>query len=638
MHLSFEPGLTLVLGANGLGKTTLVTMLYRMLAGPFEISGLADGTDLGSATLRMTRLQGRRRRVFAERVGDGGENAIARLVFSVGGEQVVVERSLRDLTLRTFEIGGVSTPLQEDSFQEEITRLAGVSTFVDWILLLRYIVFYFESRRSLVWDPTAQRQLLRILFLEAQEAGDWTNLESDILRTDSRMRGLRAVVTSEAQALGDEEDLVASEPETKEELGTLAQLQEQDSASLDEISSALADIEANHEMARLHFLTLEQDRESLYRELERAQLLAISTRLPRESESARYILAQLLADSECLVCGEFVPDAAKEMHERISGDECIICGSIRRTAPGVPVELAMERIGRREADLRRLDRELEAARTTAGEAEEERRQAVGEIRRLRTVIAERDARVNRLVEQLPAEEGALRGRREELATLRSRVEMLERQLGDMRASFAEIVADANADIAQRAEHVQDVFERYARRFLFEDCHLSWLPSPARLGQTGKRFDFPAFGLELGGSDFSGTVRRSGPGDVSESQREFIDMSFRMALAEVAAQGGVTTLVMDAPESSLDAVFVERAASVLGAFGRREANNRLVVTSNLIAGELIPELLKQAAEKGDRAERVVDLLHVAAPTAAIVEFREDYESARNDVLARAEAVD
>ena len=46
------------------------------------------------------------------------------------------------------------------------------------------------------------------------------------------------------------------------------------------------------------------------------------------------------------------------------------------------------------------------------------------------------------------------------------------------------------------------------------------------------------------------------------------MSFRMALAEVAGVGGVTTLVMDAPESSLDAVFVERAAGVLGAFGRR----------------------------------------------------------------------
>ena len=94
--------------------------------------------------------------------------------------------------------------------------------------------------------------------------------------------------------------------------------------------------------------------------------------------------------------------------------------------------------------------------------------------------------------------------------------------------------------------------------------------------------------------------------------------------------------MDAPESSLDAVFVERAASVLGAFGRTETGNRLVVTSNLIAGELIPELLRKAAEQGDRANRVVDLLAVATPTAAVAEFREEYEHARNTLLERAEA--
>ena len=33
LHIRFAPGLTLVLGANGLGKTTLVTMLYRLLVG-----------------------------------------------------------------------------------------------------------------------------------------------------------------------------------------------------------------------------------------------------------------------------------------------------------------------------------------------------------------------------------------------------------------------------------------------------------------------------------------------------------------------------------------------------------------------------------------------------------------------------
>ena len=93
------------------------------------------------------------------------------------------------------------------------------------------------------------------------------------------------------------------------------------------------------------------------------------------------------------------------------------------------------------------------------------------------------------------------------------------------------------------------------------------------------------------------MRRTGPNDVSESQREFIDVSFRMALASVAATRHVTTLVMDAPESSLDAVFVDRAARVLGTFSRPKEGNCLVVTSNIIKGGLIAALLKE----GEREE-------------------------------------
>ena len=33
LHTEFPPGIKLILGANGLGKSTLVNILYRMLTG-----------------------------------------------------------------------------------------------------------------------------------------------------------------------------------------------------------------------------------------------------------------------------------------------------------------------------------------------------------------------------------------------------------------------------------------------------------------------------------------------------------------------------------------------------------------------------------------------------------------------------
>ena len=639
LHVRFEPGLTLVLGANGLGKTTLVTMLYRLLTGPYDIPVLLREADLGTASLRVTSLSGTRRRTFARRVADNAARATARLVFNAGGEKVSVERNLRNLALRSFSVGSAPPSDVEQEYQKEMVRLANVSTFGDWILLLRYIVFYFEDRRSLVWDPSAQRQLLRIFFLQPSQAQNWTDQEREILETDTRVRNMRAVATGEERSLTHDQSLATNEPAIREELRNLERSQRTTSESLDYVSSQLSDIEARHERARLRFLTLEQRRESQYRELERAQLLAISARLPQYSDSARYILAQLLTDADCLVCGSSVPGVVKSMESRIAANECIICRSdLTSHRNQIPVDLVDERIRRRGLELQTTDTELEAAREALDESERERNRTVNEIQMLQTRITEGSARGEFLLKQLPPEESQLHERQRELGSLRARIETLQRDLEEKRMSFTNIIAGANATVENKASEVQKSFGDYAHEFLLEDCRLLWSPRPARLGQTGKRFDFPAFELELGGSDFSGTVRRSGPDDVSESQREFIDISFRMALAKVATRQQVVSLVMDAPESSLDTVFVDRAARVLGSFGRREAGNRLVVTSNLVAGDLIPALLREAADEGDRTERVIDLLAVAAPTAALRILRNEYYAARDQLLEQADALE
>ena len=636
LHVSFKPGLTLVLGANGLGKTTLVMLLYRLLVGPSDISVLMGGAELGTARLQEVTLSNARRRTFAQRVSDGAANANAQLGFEVGGERVIVERNLRNMGLRSFKVGNESLGNDESRYKSEVCRLANVSAFSDWILLLRYIVFYFEDRRSLVWDRSAQRQLLRILFLEPDQASDWTAREREILEDDSEVRNLHVVASSEEQHLVADEVIFASGPAIREELQELEEQQRKAYGALDEINSRVADVEAQHESARLRFLTLEQERESRYRELEHARLRVVSARMPGQTDSARYIMGRLLAEAECLVCGSNVPSVMRSMESRIREHACVICGSDLN--PGnyqdavAPDEGEIAGLG---DALQKIDAELGSARETLDDSEIDRNDTVVEIQRLRTAISERTARLQTLLRRLPPEEGALHERRREFSSLRGRIEVLQRELSEKRRSFAEIVTKANATIERQSMDVQDSFAEYAHQFLFEECRLVWSPQPARLGQTGRRFEFPSFELELGGSDFSSTVRRGGPEDVSESQREFIDISFRIALAQVAAEHGATSLVMDAPESSLDAVFVNRAASVLGAFARREPANRLIATSNLVSGDLIPALLREGAADGDHAGRVVNLLAIAAPTAAVRDLREEYDEILKSFLEQAQ---
>ena len=638
LHIRFAPGLTLVLGANGLGKTTLVTMLYRLLTGPYEIPALLRDADLGTARLQTSPLRRSLQLSFASRVAGNASDAWARLEFQVGDKEVLVERNLRDLTLRSFTVGESDPSTDENLYQKEMARLSNVSTFGDWILLLRYIVFYFEDRRSLVWDPSAQRQLLRILFLEPNQAQTWTVREREILEAETQIRNTRAVVTSARRRLTADQSLSLGEPDVRDELDRLEEMQFRDNESFSNVNSLFPDIETRHEKARLHFLQLEQNRESAYRELEEAQLLAVNARLPTHSDSVRYILSQLFADATCLACGNRDPKLAESIRTRVQASECVVCGSgIVVDDDELPIDFTSERISLLADNLSSVDNELEDARIELEESEYERKQIGTKMQALQADISERKSRIESLLRRLPPEESEIREQREELSALLASVEVLQQDLEEKRESFEEIIVAANSAVAAQASEVKRHFEDYADDFLLEACKLVWSPRPSRLGQAGRRFDFPAFDLELGGSDFSATLRRGGPEDVSESQREFIDISFRMALAKVAAQDQVTSLIMDAPESSLDMVFVDRAASVLGRFGRREEGNRLIVTSNLIAGDLIPKLLTRASDDGDRAERVVDLLTVAAPTAALRTLRDEYFDARDELLSLAGAL-
>jgi len=60
LRLELNPGLTLILGANGLGKTTLITILFRLLTGPYDLRS-SGGDSLGTTALNAIEL-GRERK------------------------------------------------------------------------------------------------------------------------------------------------------------------------------------------------------------------------------------------------------------------------------------------------------------------------------------------------------------------------------------------------------------------------------------------------------------------------------------------------------------------------------------------------------------------------------------------------
>jgi hypothetical protein len=91
---SFGKGVHAIVGINGLGKTTLLTMLYRGLLGPYDQNKSDDAGLLGSQH-ELTKW--RTKSFFRERVSDGASDASVELDVSFGGDLLTVRRALSDL-------------------------------------------------------------------------------------------------------------------------------------------------------------------------------------------------------------------------------------------------------------------------------------------------------------------------------------------------------------------------------------------------------------------------------------------------------------------------------------------------------------------------------------------------------------
>ena len=447
------------------------------------------------------------------------------------------------------------------------------------------------------------------------------------------MRNLQAALSREEAALALAEGAFDDVDAVRAELAVLEELQRIDEPRLSALNDTLATTEAEQQRARLRALQAEAAHESAYRDLERRQLIAIESAFPTAGETARYLLSRLFSDSQCLACGNPAPEAAAELHARVLDGSCVVCGTTLEQPTGTK-SIVSRAINKSIATLAAAEEQL-AAETVERQAADAALEALlMDIQEITATIASRRARIAMLLRQLPPDEAEVHAQRAELASLGARVAMQKVELAEQRAAFADYVKAVNRDIAARKDAIKSEFDRFAEGFLLEECDLLWSPQKARVGESGEQIEFAAFELDMTGASFSSPVRRSGPEQVSESQREFIDLAFRMTLMEVAAEDLGGTLVIDAPESSLDAVFVSRAATVLSRFGDPETTNRLIITSNLIEGDLVPELLRLARIRSASDRRVIDLLKVAAPTAATSRLKTEYRRVRSSLFRRA----
>lgn len=647
---TFCPGVNVIVGINGLGKTTLLNILLRALTGPFDVPG---DDALGDKKRRLVAAD---RHWFRKRVPDDAVAARVTVWFYLGQHYIELTRSLANLDLVELSIDQqpvrLTRPAElEVAYREYVMRGSGLSSFDDFLFLLRYVVFYLEDRRNLVWDTGAQGEILSILFGDQRaDRREYVSLYNNILSKDSEYRNMRAVVRkqqrqAQAQAAGVESGQVDMIIKSLEE-------RRKDLVSATETKNA-ADKERDslREQIENRRLEIHDRRTDLARELNSFY----ESFFPDASDSARYLLAHFEAGTGCLVCASKDPKAVEEVNSKLYLNICPVCASpIEHSKTSVHDPYAGENIEQARADLAKAEQELDAMLPSLKQAEQTYADAVAQMVHLTAEVVSLEQQLDAFVRASPDAENRRTELQKRLVSFEAALNELEVELMGLAKKFQVLAEAIDDEIRIISAPIEEAFSRYISGFLAEQCSIAYTARQGAIGQLAiaEPVPFPHFvpALTSGVHRDAAKVREFGQ-SVSESQKEFIDLAFRMALLEVAAPNAPSMLILETPEASLDSVFVPRAGDLLRRFAARGSDaggTRLIASSNVnrelmipalfgaypdqeFYGQVIDEPISDVPEMvpmDQRAKHVLDLLTVAAPTRALNRFRAAYEHERD----------
>lgn len=643
-------GVSVIAGVNGLGKTTLLNILFRMLAGPRDWT-VGESRQLGN--LKRELKDARDSSYFRDRVSDGAATAKACVEIRFGRARIVVTRRLRDLSIADLQVNGKAMLPTEEAFEIAVLEASGVASAFDWHLILRLLVFYLEDRRPLVWDKTAQDEVLRALFYPTESATAAAELANRIQSLDSEFRNRRGFLNKQEDRLDEAEAAAAGD-------ATIRHLFASKQTEVAALKERSVDLGKGVEIANLERVRIRRQVEGQKLRLEETtrehhalRQRFFASLFPGITEVGNYILVNLDAGSGCIVCGNTAADAADRLAKCVVEGECPVC-----EAPADRQDVRPIRQSKVEA--RRLA-ELEIKRQTAMDNLQRFREALALAEdRFRDLLFENDTAALRLGEaerQLDALRATLPPPPNEIEAMRRLVDDLKRQQNENLAERRALEADlrvhldrGKAAVDAVAASIKKRFGANAAAFLAETCEIGRVREERMFGDKTAKFSMPRFTVKLTSGVFKTQAQeRRDDDDVSESQKEFIDLAFRLSLLQEVSGTRPAMIVIETPEASLDSLFIARAGQLLAKFGAGggQLGNRLIASSNLNKEDMIPALFGLASEEdyiewwksrrsgqpkgsrdavplAERPKRLLNLLAVAAENRAVERYRAGYE--------------
>lgn len=594
-------GVLCLVGANGIGKSTLLSAINFCLTGivpdPNRTFESMDSYYKHTRTFSGNFFRGRI-------AGSDEDEAEITLHFRLGAFDYEVQRGLfepdelRQLTI-TNRTNGESVVATEDMSRGERHRLyadnfvehAGLSSFEEFAFLQHFVFTFDEQRKTVFWDHRImERVLYRAFGLAPDMATQADTLWREIEQEDSRVRNRQWEATRMRKRINQIRSQAEKTSGARQTYDSLMADHEELSRQYDEESTILHDLEDAIRDAILR-LADQTARETALRD-EYAQFFDGSFDL-RPPLAQHPLITQSLAERICGLCGNDTNVALEAIEAKTQAAQCPICNSpLGQEQPAnedtsrlqaIDLELSGTKQTTRDV-LKTLDK-LRVDETHARKQYEATKEKLDEFDSQSSATLDG---LRRLLDH-GGNDSSLSDYRTQLAVVDKEKQTAYERRESLKTRLQELQKELEQHYLQAEQTFVPRFSELAQSFL-------GMPLTVELDARKTR------DLKLVVT-VRGTTRRQQQ-QLSESQRFFLDIALRMALTEhmsdPAARG---SMFIDTPEGSLDIAYERRAGEMLALF--TGAGHRILMTANLNSSQLLLALARSCGREGMQLCRMTD---------------------------------
>ncbi|MGO2767023.1 AAA family ATPase [Pseudomonas taetrolens] len=629
LDIVFADGISVIAGINGIGKTTLLTLLLRMILGP---------NDPEKATRSVGRVSQRRLvgikkfDFFAKRVPEVlGQDSFATLYFTLGGKSIEVSRYMRDLKIKSVKISGKKyEPESETAFIDYLSNLSGLLSGYDFHMVVRYLQFFGEDRIPLLWDAGAQFEFFKILFFDDTVASSLNDAFAQIQKIDTDYRNRVHQLNKRKESLPP-----VTPNSANIEVETLDRM-------IQEATDAHAEAESQFLSKKGEYDDLQKRLRALDNMSDEGQVELAQLELEFSQTDAMFILQALpsLRDKEmflmqgyatgcgCFICGSKSKKQLENIGKKIRKGHCFSCDSTINTSKPSNVTPISSR------QVRTLEEKIEKLRTDSEQIEVQRseieQQMVGTSQAFREAVNLRNSALQKreyLEIQRPSQSHKpVVGLQAEIDREQDALNVLANSRKEFTAKYRAAVDQAQDRMGTLKGTLESTLTSYATAFLQEKVSVAFSrQTPFKIATGADRVNIPTFTINMTSSTHKIAHERLQSNSVSESQKEFLDLAFRMTLLDMVNDNGSIMLVIETPEASLDSWFMRRAADLMRRFAPENAptSRKVIATSNVNGTQMIPALLGLVQDDGtitklpiEREKHLINLLELTPPPAAL----------------------